>query len=156
MSERVYNFQRSMNVWMGRGTRRDDWVPMRALGPVTEMEYLSREDRYDKQLVELELVPKDRLEKMTVREKLMVLGEYRRNQYEKLTDAVYHRRGWTPNGIPTPQKMRALGFGSNKELLAMLQKKIDEDEKEGLNRWGGRYSKGEGPPTADMKYWEKW
>ena len=58
MSERVYNFQRSMNVWMGRGTRKDDKMPFRALGPVTEMEYQSRRERYDKQLVENGLAPK--------------------------------------------------------------------------------------------------
>ncbi|MFH0815595.1 MAG: aldehyde ferredoxin oxidoreductase C-terminal domain-containing protein [Methanobacteriota archaeon] len=144
-SERVYNFQRSMNVWMGRGTRKDDKMPFRALGPVTEMEYLSRKDRYDKQLAEIIGVPKERLSKMITRDKLALLKEYRIDQYEKLTDAVYHRRGWTPNGIPTPEKMKSLGF-ADERLLGTLQKKIEADEKAGLNKWGGKYKGDEKPP----------
>jgi aldehyde:ferredoxin oxidoreductase len=154
-SERCYNWQRAMNVWMGRGQRKDDWIPFRAMGPVTEMEYVSRKERYDKQLVEkLGLSQKD-VEKMTVREKLTVLYEFRRDQYKKLADAVYYRRGWTPNGVPTPQKMKQLGF-TDKKMLKMLQDKIDADEKNGLNVWGGTYQKGEQRPITEKRYWEKW
>ncbi|MCX6663544.1 MAG: aldehyde:ferredoxin oxidoreductase [Euryarchaeota archaeon] len=153
-SERCYNWQRAMNVWMGRGQRKDDWIPFRAMGPVTEMEYVSRKERYDKQLVEkLGLSQKD-VEKMTVREKLTVLYEFRRGQYKKLADAVYYRRGWTPNGVPTPQKMKQLGF-TDKKMLKMLQDKIDADEKNGLNVWGGTYEKGEQLPSTEKRYWEK-
>ncbi len=155
MSERVYNFQRAMNVWMGRGTRKEDKLPFRAMGPVTEMEYLSRKDRYDKQLVENIGLAKEKVAKMTTLQKLDILKEYRLDQYQKLSDAVYHRRGWTQNGIPTPQKMRALGFTEDC-LLDFLQKRIDEDEKAGLNVWGGKYSGDEKPPLAERKYWEKW
>lgn len=154
-SERCYNWQRAMNVWMGRGQRKDDWIPFRSMGPVTEMEYVSRKERYDKQLVEkLGFSQKD-VEKMSVSEKLQVLYDFRRDQYEKLTDAVYHRRGWTPNGIPTPQKMKQLGF-TDKKMLTMLEQKIASDEKNGLNEWGGSYKKGEHPPTTEKRYWEKW
>lgn len=155
MSEKVYNFQRAMNVWMGRGTRADDWIPYRAMGPVTEMEYLSRADRYDRQLVELVGLTAEQVEKMTAVQKIGALRDYRQNQYEKLKDAVYYRRGWTQNGIPTPQKMRELGFGGD-EILTVLQKKIDEDEAAGLNVWGGNYGPGEQAPSAERKYWEKW
>jgi len=41
-------------------------------------------------------------------------------------------------------------------MLDILQKAIDEDTKKGLNRWGGKYGKGEKPPSIDLKYWEKW
>ena len=154
-SERCYNWQRAMNVWMGRGQRKDDWIPFRSMGPVTEMEYVSRKDRYDKHLVEkLGLLEKN-VKKMTVHEKLQTLYDYRRDQYEKLTDAVYYRRGWTPNGVPTPQKMRQLGF-TDKKMLNMLQEKIAADEKNGLNTWGGSYTKGEHPPSTEKRYWEKW
>ncbi len=69
-SERCYNWQRAMNVWMGRGQRKDDWIPFRAMGPVTEMEYVSRKERYDKQLVEkLGMSQKD-VEKMIIQEKI--------------------------------------------------------------------------------------
>lgn len=154
-SERCYNFQRALNVWLGRGTRKDDWIPYRSMGPVTEMEYISRKDRYDKQLVDIFKLSKLEVEKMDVAEKLKMMYTYRRNQYEKLADAVYYRRGWTQNGIPTPQKMKQLGF-TEKKLLDMLQKKIDSDEKNGLNVWGGEYLKNEKPPTTTEKYWLKW
>jgi aldehyde:ferredoxin oxidoreductase len=154
-SERCYNWQRAMNVWLGRGQRKDDWIPFRAMGPVTEMEYESRKERYDKQLVDKLGVPQKDVEKTPVSEKLSMLYRYRRNQYEKLADAVYYRRGWTPNGIPTPQKMKQLGF-TNKKMLHMLQEKIRSDEKSGLNGWGGLYGEGEHPPATEKRYWEKW
>ncbi|MEF8879398.1 MAG: aldehyde ferredoxin oxidoreductase C-terminal domain-containing protein [Candidatus Thermoplasmatota archaeon] len=154
-SERCYNWQRAMNVWLGRGRRKDDWIPYRAMGPVTEMEYNSREERYDKKLVENLDLAEDEVEKLNINEKIKLLYDYRQDQYQKLTDAVYYRRGWTPNGVPTPQKMKQLGF-DDPEMMEMLQQKIDEDEKAGLNEWGGNYEDGEKSPTTDMKYWEKW
>lgn len=152
-SERCYNWQRAMNVWMGRGQRKDDRIPFRAMGPVTEMEYISRKDRYDKQLIDkLGMSEKD-VKKMTIDEKLKNLYKYRRDQYEKLADAVYYRRGWTPNGIPTPKKMKQLDL-TDKKMLKMLEKKINEDEKKGLNVWGGFYTRDEKPPSRKQKYWE--
>ena len=154
-SERCYNWQRAMNVWMGRGRRKDDWIPYRSMGPVTEMEYMSRKERYDKQLVGKVGLKKSEVEKMSTKEKMEKLYEYRQDQYQKLADAVYYRRGWTPNGVPTPQKMKKLGF-TDKKMLDMLQKAIDEDQKKGLNKWGGKYGKGEKPPSINPNYWEKW
>jgi aldehyde:ferredoxin oxidoreductase len=153
-SERCYNWQRAMNVWMGRGQRKDDWIPYRSMGPVTKMEYLSRKDRYDKQIVERLGVPKEKVEKMDIDEKIKLLYDYRQDQYQKLTDAVYYRRGWTPNGVPTPQKMKKIGMDDPK-MLKMLQEKIDQDEKAGLNVWCGKYDKGEKPPDIHIRYWEK-
>ncbi len=154
-SERCYNWQRALNVWLGRGRRKDDWIPYRSMGPVTEMEYKSREDRYDKQLVDKLGISEEKIEKMSVKEKMETLYDYRQDQYQKLTDAVYYRRGWTQNGVPTPQKMKELGF-TDKKMLTMLQKKIDEDSKKELNKWGGKYKVGEKPPSSNPKYWEKW
>jgi aldehyde:ferredoxin oxidoreductase len=154
-SERCYNWQRAMNVWMGRGQRKDDWIPFRAMGPVTEMEYVSRKERYDKQLIEKLGKSQKDVEKMNSQEKLTLIYKFRRDQYNKLADAVYYRRGWTPNGVPTPQKMRQLGF-TDKKMLKMLQDKIDTDEKNNLNLWGGTYQKGEHPPSTEKRYWDKW
>jgi aldehyde:ferredoxin oxidoreductase len=154
-SERCYNWQRALCVWMGRGRRKDDWIPYRSMGPVTEVEYMSRKERYDKQLVEKVGLKQDEVNKMSVSEKIKTLYDWKQDQYQKLADAVYYRRGWTPNGVPTPQKMKKLGF-SDKKMLDILQKAIDEDTKKGLNRWGGKYGKGEKPPSIDLKYWEKW
>jgi aldehyde:ferredoxin oxidoreductase len=154
-SERCYNWQRAMNVWMGRGRRKDDWVPYRSMGPVTEMEYKSREKRYDKQLMEKLGLSQEEVGDRTVTEKKELLYDYRQNQYQKLADAVYYRRGWTPNGVPTPQKMKQLGLDDPK-MLQVLQTAIDEDEKAGLNAWGGTYTEGEKPPSTKLRYWEKW
>jgi aldehyde:ferredoxin oxidoreductase len=107
MSERVYNFQRIFNLRMGYGTREHDAIPYRAVGPVTKEEYESRQERYDKQLKEK--VGFDPTGK-TTEEKMKVLRKYREAEYERLKDAVYERRGWTKNGVPTLEKVKALGI----------------------------------------------
>jgi aldehyde:ferredoxin oxidoreductase len=106
-SERVYNFQRVFNVRMGFGTREHDAIPYRSAGPVTEEEYESRAERYDGQLVEKVGVDPTG---MTTTEKVAALRAYREDQYEQLTDAVYKRRGWTKNGVPTVAKLQELGI----------------------------------------------
>ena len=155
-SERCYNWQRAMNVWMGRGRRADDWIPYRSMGPVTSLEYISRQDMYDKQLVEKQGLPADSIEAMSIEDRIAVMYDFRQDQYQKLSDMVYHRRGWTHNGVPTTQKMIALGFADETKMLQMLQQKIDEDEAAGLNVWGGNYGADEETPSDDAKYWEQW
>ena len=39
-----------------------------------------------------------------------MLQEYRRLQYEKLCDAVYHAKGWDQEGIPLKSTLMRLGF----------------------------------------------
>jgi aldehyde:ferredoxin oxidoreductase len=118
MSERVYNFQRVFNLRMGFGTRKHDAIPYRAVGPVTKEEYESRQSRYDKDLVEK--VGYDPSGKST-EEKLVALRKHREAAYEKLTDAVYKRRGWTQDGIPTIEKVKALGI-DYPEVVELLKK----------------------------------
>jgi len=104
-SERVYNFQRTFNIRRGYGLRKHDAQPYRAAGPVTVKEYESRQDRYDGQLKDiLNVDPKGK----TTEEKISILREYKENQYEKLLDAVYKRRGWNKNGVPTIAHLRDL------------------------------------------------
>ncbi len=107
MSERVYNFQRIFNIRRGYGTRKYDAQPYRAAGPVTKEEYESRADRYDKQLKEK--IGVDPAGKNT-EEKMKILRAYREDQYEKLLDAVYFRRGWTKNGVPKIEHLKSLGM----------------------------------------------
>jgi aldehyde:ferredoxin oxidoreductase len=47
---------------------------------------------------------------MTTEEKMAALRAYREEQYSKLQDAVYKRRGWNADGIPTVEKLRELGI----------------------------------------------
>jgi len=116
-SEAVYNFQRIFNLKMGCGRREHDRIPYRAVGPVTAEEYESRQERYDKQLVEKYAV--DISGKETA-EKLAVLRKLREQEYEQLQDAVYKRRGWTPDGIPTLETVRRLGIDFP-EVLEVLK-----------------------------------
>ncbi|MHA2140702.1 MAG: aldehyde ferredoxin oxidoreductase C-terminal domain-containing protein, partial [Candidatus Thorarchaeota archaeon] len=52
-SEKVYNFQRIFNIRQGKGLRIDDSnPPYRSVGPVTNWEYESRQERYDTFLME--------------------------------------------------------------------------------------------------------
>jgi aldehyde:ferredoxin oxidoreductase len=107
MSEVVYNFQRLFNLKMGYGTREHDAIPYRSVGPVTDVEYESRAERYDQQLGELVGIDPAG---MSTQEKRLALRRHREDQYEKLIDAVYQRRGWDENGIPTLETVRDLGI----------------------------------------------
>lgn len=106
-SEIVYNFQKVFNLRMGVGTRKDDLPPYRSMGPVTKEEYISRAQRYDKQLKEIVGIE---IKGMSVEDKMLALRKYREAQYELLCDAVYKRRGWTKNAIPTQEHLHELGI----------------------------------------------
>ena len=119
-SERVYNFQRVFNLRCGHGKRTDDYPPYRAMGPVTEKEYLSRQERYDKQLRDkVGLDPAS----MTLEAKVAATRKYREAQYESLVDAVFKRRGWTDEGVPTPEHLAAIGIDLP-EVLEVVRKHL--------------------------------
>ncbi|NCC45526.1 MAG: aldehyde:ferredoxin oxidoreductase, partial [Bacteroidia bacterium] len=120
MSERVYNFQKIFNIRLGFGTREFDKQPYRAAGPVTKEEYLSRIERYDKQLIEdIGMDPV----KMTLEQKMDAHRKYREDRYEKLLDAVYFRRGWNKNGVPKLEHLKSIGMNLPEliEVVAPLQ-----------------------------------
>ena len=104
-SEAVHNFQRLFNVKMGFGTRKYDAIPYRAMGPVTEQEFKSREKLYD-EILEEEV--EYTVEGKSVQEKIKALREYREKQYQLLCDAVYKRKGWDENGVPTLETIKRL------------------------------------------------
>ena len=106
-SERVYNFQRIFNLRRGYGVRKYDAQPYRAAGPVTIEEYESRDERYDKQLKEIIGIDP---EGKSTEEKRDITRKHREEQYEKLLDAVYLRRGWTKNGVPKISHLEKLGM----------------------------------------------
>lgn len=122
-SERVYNFQRVFNIRMGKGLRIDDKTPYRSMGPVTVEEYESRQERYDGQLEEF--LDYD-VEGKTTEEKMAVLRSYREEQYEKLTDAVYLRRGWNANGVPTAEHLKDIGMDLP-EVLEVVEKQLSKE-----------------------------
>lgn len=118
MSEGVYNFQRIFNLRMGFGRREHDAIPYRAVGPVSQAEYESRSDRYD---TELQEKYNEDIVGRTTSEKVSIMRRHREAQYEKLMDAVYERRGWTPDGIPTLTTARHLGIDFP-EVVQVLKK----------------------------------
>jgi aldehyde:ferredoxin oxidoreductase len=117
-SERVYNFQRVFNVRMGFGTRKHDAIPYRSAGPVTVVEYESRPERYDAALRDAVGVDPAA---MSTEEKVKALRTHREAQYEKLIDAVYARRGWTQDGVPTLAKLKELGIDFP-DVVAVVKK----------------------------------
>ena len=52
--------------------------------------------------------------------KRAALRRWREDRYEKLLDAVYKRRGWTRDGIPTLAKARALGIDKVEGVVELL------------------------------------
>jgi aldehyde:ferredoxin oxidoreductase len=46
---------------------------------------------------------------------------YRTRRYEMLLDAVYNRRGWTANGVPTLQTAQRLGIDKVEGVVELLQ-----------------------------------
>ncbi len=120
MSERVYNFQKVFNIRLGYGLRDHDDIPYRSQGPVTAEEYESRAERYDKQLKELVgFEPEGK----STGEKMAALREYREGQYEKLKDAVYKRRGWTQNAVPTVETLKKLRV-DYPDVVAVVEKHL--------------------------------
>ncbi len=117
MSEKVYNFQRIFNLRMGYGRREHDVLPYRAVGPVTMDEYESRQERYDKQLTEEHRVD---IEGKSTKDKIALLRKIREDAYDKLKDAVYKRRGWTNDGIPTLETVKRLGIDFP-DVVALLK-----------------------------------
>ena len=117
-SARVYNFQRVFNIRMGKGLRQHDQPPYRAVGPVTREEYESRAERYDKQMLEdMGVDPAGR----SVDEKIAIVRKYRQDRYQKLVDAVYLRRGWTPDGVPTMARLKELGLDALPEVVEVVK-----------------------------------
>jgi len=123
MSEAVYNFQRVFNLKMGFGRREHDNIPYRAVGPVTDLEYESRAERYDTQLTEKY---KEDIADKTTSEKVDQLRRLREEQYEKLKDAVYERRGWTADGIPTIKTVKRLGIDFPEVLDVLTSNGVEQ------------------------------
>jgi aldehyde:ferredoxin oxidoreductase len=41
---------------------------------------------------------------------MAALRAFREAEYRRLADAVYKRRGWTSDGVPTIEKLKELGI----------------------------------------------
>ena len=120
-SARVHNLQKLMSLMLGKGERKDDIPPYRAMGPVTVEEYESRVLRYDKQLKEI--IKVDGVDEMSTEEKMAILRDFRYDQYNKVTDAAFKRRGWTLEGVPTVERLKELKIDLP-ELVAIAEEHL--------------------------------
>jgi aldehyde:ferredoxin oxidoreductase len=101
-SERLQLLQKLINLRHGKGTRLDDQIPLRAMGPAYFNEYEVRADYYDMWLreeTENVGVPLD----PTARHRMLM--ELRHQKYQRLCDAVYGEKGYTPDGVPLPETL---------------------------------------------------
>ena len=122
-SERVYNFQRVFQLRLGKGTRKFHNIPDRALGPVWADEWEARAEYYDNELKAGGVDPAG----ISSQEKCDKLQKIRREQWEKLVDTVYRRRGWDKNGIPTVRKLKELGMDFP-EVIAVVEKNAKPED----------------------------
>ncbi|MCE5201303.1 MAG: aldehyde:ferredoxin oxidoreductase [Synergistaceae bacterium] len=123
-SEKVYNFERIFNLRMGKGTSEFHVAPDRGLGPVWEDEWNARPEYFDEKLKEFG----EKIEGLSVKDKITLLQKHRRAQWEQLKLAVYKRRGWNKNGIPTLDTVKRLGI-DYPDVIELLNKHLKpEDE----------------------------
>ncbi|MFC1920458.1 aldehyde ferredoxin oxidoreductase family protein [Chloroflexota bacterium] len=106
-SERLYLLQKLVNLRQGKGTRESDRIPLRAMAPVYRDEYDSRAEYYDELLKEQlgeDGVP------ATPEERHKLLVEKRIEDYEKLCDIVYEKKGFTIDGVPKRETVNRLSL----------------------------------------------
>ena len=96
-SERLHLLQKLINLRHGKGTRSNDQIPLRAMGPAFFNEYEARSDYYDtwlKNQLDGKNIPDDPESKHALILKL------RQEAYDTLCDEVYAAKGYTKNAIP--------------------------------------------------------
>jgi aldehyde:ferredoxin oxidoreductase len=116
-SERLQLLQKLINLRQGKGTRENDQIPLRAMGPAFTNEYRSRAEFYEQWL-------KENLDGGKLpdseQERLQMLIEKRQENYRRLCDLVYRKKGYTANAIPRRETVERFGLMDEqaKRLLA--------------------------------------
>ena len=112
-SERLYLLQKLINLRHGKGTRSSDQIPLRAMGPAFFNEYEARSDYYDAWLT-------DQLGEGQIpdepRDRHALITKLRREAYERLCDAVYKEKGYSPDGVPMPETLEKFDLLDEKAL----------------------------------------
>jgi len=117
-SERLYILQKLINLRQGKGTRASDQLPLRAMTPAFFNEYQSRAEYYDEWL--RQHLGEDKLPP-SPKERHELLIEKRIEAYQRLCDAVYEKKGFTPAGIPKRETVLKFGLMDEK-----AEKLLDE------------------------------
>ena len=105
-SERLQLLQKMINLRQGKGTRPFDRIPERAMGPVFENEYQARADYYDAWLKER---AGDGLP-ASLADRQRLLLDLRKQDYQKLSDAVYQIKGYSNQAVPLAQTLENFGL----------------------------------------------
>jgi aldehyde:ferredoxin oxidoreductase len=106
-SERLQLLQKLVNLRQGKGTRADDLIPLRAMGPVYLNEYQSRAEYYEEWLkanLDGGKLPE------SAEQRLRLLIEKREKAYQQLCDRVYEKKGYTHGGIPGRETVKKFGL----------------------------------------------
>lgn len=110
-TDRDINLQRVMNVMVyGAATGKEDWIPERAIGPTDDALYDAEKAYNDEELQRLSDKSPVEIRDMPTHEKRELLMNRRKAQLDDLIQAYYRARGWTPDGIPTPATLKAIGL----------------------------------------------
>lgn len=122
-SERMHTLQRLLNIRMGKWGIKEDTPPYRAMGPVTQEEYLDREAHHDAQI---EKATGMDVKKMKLPRKIEELRRIKMELFEDLQQKVYAIRGWDENGIPTEETLKRLDidFPEAKALVSEARKSV--------------------------------
>lgn len=123
-SERCYTLHKLINLRRGFGTRRLDYIPLRAMSPVYMNEYESRREYYEKYLSETAGVD---IAGKSDEERMRLLQNFRRERYESLLDAVYEEKGYDRNGIPTDELLKRLGMDSPEFMKIIGEARLREN-----------------------------
>ena len=83
---------------------------------------------YIEQLVELAGYTEEQVKGMSLTERIAATRKYREAQYQTLIDAVYPKRGWTMNGVPTVEHLKELDMALP-ELLEVIQPLLEQEGK---------------------------
>ena len=104
-SERMHTLQRLLNIRMGLWGLAEDTPPYRAMGPVTEEEYLYREKHYDNEIEKYTGIDPT---KKKLKERMEILRKAKYELFEDLQQKVYAARGWDERGVPTVETLKRL------------------------------------------------
>jgi len=120
-SEIAYTLHKLINLRQGFGTREHDRIPLRAMAPVYLNEFLARKEYYEDRMAGFAGL---QIEGKTDEEKLVMLQDFRREQYERLCDAVYDEKGYDRDGIPRKSTLLRLGFQDPKYLAIVDEARL--------------------------------
>jgi aldehyde:ferredoxin oxidoreductase len=110
-TDRDINLQRVMNAMVyGEQTRKQDWIPERAIGPIDDTLYDTEKEYHDGELAHLPGKSPEAIKDLPTMEKRELLMRHRKEQLRDLIQAYYRERGWTPSGIPTPATLKGIGL----------------------------------------------